>query len=78
MSKKFFFLISFLLFPIMVFAKDEFVLECDKGNYYIDNSLFAEFQSIKMHLMMKSILIMNLMMELNLLMLEVITKKFGR
>ena len=37
MSKKFFFLISFLLFPIMVFAKDEFVLECDKGNYYIDD-----------------------------------------
>lgn len=41
MSKKFFFLISFLLFPIMVFAKDEFVLECDKGNYYIDDQFIC-------------------------------------
>lgn len=41
MSKKFFFLISFLLFPIMVFAKDEFVLDCDKGNYYIDDQFIC-------------------------------------
>lgn len=41
MSKKFFFLISFLLFPIMVFAKDEFVLTCDKGKYYIDDQFIC-------------------------------------
>ena len=41
MSKKFFFLISFLLFPIMVFAKDEFVLTCDKGEYYIDDQFIC-------------------------------------
>lgn len=41
MSKKFFFLLTFLMFPIMVFAKDEFVLECDKGNYYIQDQFIC-------------------------------------
>lgn len=41
MSKKFFFLLSFLMFPIMVFAKDEFLLECDKGNYYVDDQFIC-------------------------------------
>ena len=41
MSKKFFFLLSFLMFPIMVFAKDEFILTCDKGNYYVDDQFIC-------------------------------------